>query len=60
MCNLHWQIIFQQPAPLTYGCQCVHDVSIVVANFLCSKWDTKHVTIKQFEVFDICNATMVQ
>jgi hypothetical protein len=39
--------------------KCVHDVLIVVVNFLSSKWEAKHVTIKLFEVFDACGATMV-
>lgn len=39
--------------------KCVHDVSIVIVNFLCSKWEAKHVTIKLFEMFDTCGATMV-
>jgi len=39
--------------------KCVHDVLIVVVNFLSSKWEAKHVTIKLFEMFDDCGATVV-
>jgi hypothetical protein len=36
----------------------VHDVIIVVVNFLSNKWEAKNVTIKLFEVFDTNGATM--
>jgi len=39
--------------------KCVHDLLIVVVNFLSSKWEAKHVTIKLFEVFNDCGATVV-
>jgi hypothetical protein len=35
-----------------------HDVFVIVVNFLSSKWQAKHVTIKLFEVFDTSGTTM--
>jgi hypothetical protein len=36
----------------------VHDVFVVVVNFLSSKWEAKHITIELFEMFDTNGATM--
>ncbi len=37
----------------------VHDVFVIVVNFLSSKWEAKHVIIKLFEVFNINGVNMV-
>jgi hypothetical protein len=36
----------------------VHDVFVVVVNFLSSKWEAKHITIGLFEVSNTSGATM--
>jgi hypothetical protein len=36
----------------------VHDVFVVVVNFLSNKWEANHTTIGLFEVFDTSGATM--
>ncbi len=36
----------------------VHDVFIIVVNFLSSKWEAKHVAIELFEVSDTNGAAM--
>ncbi len=60
MCIMHLQIVFQPLAPLTYGCQKVCMMCfVVVVNFLSSKWEAKHITIRLFEVFDTSGALMV-
>jgi hypothetical protein len=35
-----------------------HDVFVVVVNFLSSKWEAKHITIKLFEMSNTCGAAM--
>jgi hypothetical protein len=37
----------------------VHDVFIIIVNFLFSKWEAKHVTIELFEANDTNGAIMI-
>jgi len=37
----------------------MHNVFVVVVNFISSEWEAKHVIIGLFEVMDISGATMV-
>jgi hypothetical protein len=36
----------------------VHDVFVVVVNFLSNKWEAKHITIRLFDVSNTSGATM--
>jgi hypothetical protein len=36
----------------------IHDVFIIVVNFILSEWDAKHVMIGSFEVIDISDVAM--
>jgi len=36
----------------------VHDVFIVVVNFLSNKWEAKHITIRPFEMSNTSGVTM--
>jgi hypothetical protein len=35
-----------------------HDVFVIVVNFISSKWEAKHITIKLFEVSNSSDVTM--
>jgi hypothetical protein len=37
----------------------VHDVFVVVVNFLSIKWEAKHITIRLFKMFNTNGVTMV-
>jgi hypothetical protein len=37
----------------------VHDIFVVVVNFISSNWEVKHVTIGLYKVSDIGGITMV-